>query len=267
VYVKVKKVISEQRMSLSMKEVDQNTGKDLLPSRGAALDSSQPLTFSSFEASRSNPPPGPMVAVTAPRSAETRRPVKRMTTPELWELKQLKAAGVMDASELQQYDEAVAAAAGTGSIEEPQEELEVEMREDEPVFLHGQVHSVVTHSPVKVVANPEGSLQRAAMAQSSLAKERREIREQQRNSEIDAIPRDLGRPWEDPMSAPDDRHIAAELRGLPAQGVFEMPEWKKDIEGKNVRFGQSSTLPLREQRAKLPIWGLKEELVKAVMAN
>ncbi len=48
-------------------------------------------------------------------------------------------------------------------------------------------------SPVQIVKNPEGSLQRAALTQSALAKERRELREQQRNSLLDSIPKDLNR--------------------------------------------------------------------------
>ena len=39
--------------------------------------------------------------------------------------------------------------------------------------------------------NPDGTLQHAAMTQSALAKERRELREQQRNSLLDSIPKDL----------------------------------------------------------------------------
>ena len=39
--------------------------------------------------------------------------------------------------------------------------------------------------------NPDGTLQRAAMTQSALAKERRELREQQRNSLLDSILKDL----------------------------------------------------------------------------
>jgi len=54
---------------------------------------------------------------------------------------------------------------------------------------------------------------RAAMTQSALAKERRELREQQKNQLLDSIPKDLNRPWEDPMPEPGERHIAQELRG------------------------------------------------------
>eukprot|EP00951_Prasinocladus_malaysianus_P017130 scaffold134764_cov35-Prasinocladus_malaysianus.AAC.1 len=54
-------------------------------------------------------------------------------------------------------------------------------------------------SPIKIVKNPDGSMQRAAMTQSALMKERRELKEQQQRSELEAVPKDLSRPWEDPM--------------------------------------------------------------------
>ena len=80
-------------------------------------------------------------------------------------------------------------------------------------------------SPVKIVANPDGSMQRAAMTQSALAKERREALAAQRTTALDAAPKDLNRPWEDPMPEPGERHIAAEIRGL-GQAPEEEPKWK-----------------------------------------
>lgn len=48
-------------------------------------------------------------------------------------------------------------------------------------------------SPIKIVKNPDGSMQRAAMTQSALAKERRELKEQQQRTLLEAIPKDLSR--------------------------------------------------------------------------
>lgn len=47
--------------------------------------------------------------------------------------------------------------------------------------------------------NPDGSLQRAAMTQSALAKERRELKQAQREAQADSIPKDLGKLWIDPI--------------------------------------------------------------------
>ena len=85
-------------------------------------------------------------------------------------------------------------------------------------------------SPIKIVKNPDGSLQRAAMTQSALAKERRELKETQQRAVMDSIPKDLNRPWEDPMPEAGERHIAQALRGIGQQS-YQVPEWKKSSFG------------------------------------
>ena len=91
---------------------------------------------------------------------------------------------------------------------------------------------------MKIVKNPDGSLQRAAMTQSALAKERRELREQQQRTLIEAIPKDLSRPWEDPLPEQGERHLAQELRGV-GLGGYEVPEWKQQALGKVLLSGCS----------------------------
>ena len=53
-----------------------------------------------------------------------------------------------------------------------EEELEIEVNTDEPLFLRGQTsHSEgLDVSPIKIVKNPDGSMQRAATTQSALAR-------------------------------------------------------------------------------------------------
>jgi ATP-dependent RNA helicase DHX8/PRP22 len=116
-------------------------------------------------------------------------------------------------------------------------------------------------SPIKIVKNPDGSLQRAAMTQSALMKERRELKEQQQRSELEAVPKDLSRPWEDPMPEQGERHLAAELRGVGVAG-FEQPEWKQKALGKAPTYGQRDTRSIKEQRESLPIYKLRDQLVQ-----
>ena len=52
------------------------------------------------------------------------------------------------------------------------------------------------------------------MTQSALSKERRELREQQQRTLLEAIPKDLSRPWEDPLPEAGERHLA-QARPLP----------------------------------------------------
>ncbi|KAF9611032.1 hypothetical protein IFM89_026383 [Coptis chinensis] len=83
---------------------------------------------------------------------------------------------------------------------------------------------------------------------------------------LDSIPKDLNRPWKDPMPETGERHLAQELRGIGLSG-YDMPEWKKDAYGKTLTFGQRSKLSIQEQRQSLPIYKLKKELVQAVHDN
>ncbi|KAG0465381.1 hypothetical protein HPP92_019545 [Vanilla planifolia] len=248
-----------------MRDVDQNTGKDLLPIRRSSED----------EALRANPSSGNsgpilrkglsgITIIEEDNNGSSRRPLKRMSSPEKWEAKQLIASGVLDVREYPMFDDE-----GDGMLyqeEGAEEELEIELNEDEPAFLQGQSRFSIDMSPVKIFKNPEGSLSRAAALQSALIKERREVREQQQRTMLDSIPKDLNRPWEDPMPETGERHLAQELRGV-GLSAYDMPEWKKDAYGKALTFGQRSKLSIQEQRQSLPIYKLKKELIQAVHDN
>lgn len=258
--------IGEKKMSLSIRDVDQKTGQDLLPMKRPTAEE---------ENLRANPSSSSLAPMTRKglsgitiveedENTSARRPMKRMSSPERWEAKQLIASGVLDVRDYPMYDED-----GGGMLyqdEGAEEELEIELNEDEPAFLRGQTRYSIDVSPVKIVKNPDGSLQRAAMTQSALAKERRELREQQQRTMLDSIPKDLNRPWEDPMPETGERHLAQELRGV-GLSAYDMPEWKKDAFGKAPTFGQRSKLSIQEQRQSLPIYKLKNELIKAVNDN
>ncbi|PQM34083.1 hypothetical protein Pyn_38041 [Prunus yedoensis var. nudiflora] len=264
VYAKVIS-ISGQKLSLSMRDVDQHTEKDLLPLKKSSED----------DALRTNPSfskDGPVTrtGLSGIRIVEeddvgpSSWPLKRMSSPEKWEDKQLIASGVLGVTEYPMYDEKT-----DGMLyqeEGAEEELEIELNEDEPAFLNEQSRYSVDMSPVRIFKNPEGSLGCAAALQSALIKERREVHEQQQRTMLYSIPKDLNRPWEDPMPETGERHLAQELRrvGLSA---YDMPEWKKDAFGKTISFGQRSKLPIQEQRQSLPIYKLKKELIAAVHEN
>lgn len=53
--------------------------------------------------------------------------------------------------------------------------------------------------------NPDGSLSQAAMMQSALAKERRELKQAAREAEMDSIPMGLNKHWVDPL--PDGQNL------------------------------------------------------------
>lgn len=93
-----------------------------------------------------------------------------------------------------------------------------EKKNVQPAFLRGQTRQSRELSPVRIVANPDGSMQRSALQQVQMAKERRELRQAQANQLIDNMPKDLNRPWEDPMPDAGERLFTQELRGISVSG-------------------------------------------------
>lgn len=257
------KVISlrGEKMSLSMRDVNQETGEDILPMRGKHLTAPR-TNPSRAEADGRAGGAGAGAGGGIGASAEPHRPIRRLSSPERFEAQQLIASGVLPVEEYPTFDEEV----GMVHMEEAEEDIEVEIREDEPPFLAGQTRQSRELSPIKVVKNPDGSLQRAAMTQSALSKERRELRETQRRELLDSIPKDLSRPWNDPMPEDGERHLAQELYGLGA--VAEEPEWKSATGmTKAVAYGQQSSLPIKEQRESLPIYALRDKFIEAMRTN
>ncbi|KAK9907427.1 hypothetical protein WJX75_003407 [Coccomyxa subellipsoidea] len=259
------KVISMtgQRISLSMRDVDQSTGQDLLPGARMGADGVNPSGPAG--AAPSQGLRGLSGIKVSDEPTAVGRPRKRLTSPERWEVTQLIKAGVLDVTEYPTFDEE-----GQGLMhvdDDVEEEFEIDINDEEPEFLKGQsAKSGVEVSPVKIVANPDGSLQRAAMTQSALSKERRELREQQQRTLLEAIPKDLSRPWEDPLPEAGERHLAQELRGI-GLGGYEVPEWKTKALGKAPTFGFNDARPIKEQRESLPIFKLRDQLIEAVNTN
>jgi ATP-dependent RNA helicase DHX8/PRP22 len=77
---------------------------------------------------------------------------------------------------------------------EVEEDVYIEVREDEPAFLAGQTKRTLHLSPIKVIQAPDGSLNCAALSSAVLAKEWRELRQQEHNDEADAEARDFSAP-------------------------------------------------------------------------
>ncbi|XP_022555851.2 probable pre-mRNA-splicing factor ATP-dependent RNA helicase DEAH5 [Brassica napus] len=258
VYVKVLSVKEGgAKYSLSMKDVDQNTGRDYSDS---ARRSNPSFRTKDTKSGISG------IRILEEERPSRRRPLKKkMSSPERWEAKQIIASGALKATDFPDYyDED-----GVGMLyqeEGAEQEFEIEMNEEEPAFLQGQTRCSADMSPVKIFRNPQGSLSRAAALQSALTKERREMGDQQQRTILDSIPKDLNRPWEDPMPETGERHLAQELRGV-GLSAYDMPEWKKDAFGNTPTFGQRSKLSIQEQRESLPIYKLKTELIQAVHDN
>jgi ATP-dependent RNA helicase DHX8/PRP22 len=255
-----------QKTSLSIKDVDQETGEDLNPS----CDRKDPNNDDLINARNPDRPLSlPLAGMQRPDDEDIesrRRIIQRISSPEKWELKQMMAANVLDKSQLPEFDEV------SGLLpkndDDDDEDIEIELVEEEPAFLkgHGRAN-LMDLSPVRIVKNPDGSLAQAAMMQSALSKERREVKQQQREAEMDAIPSNLNKSWIDPLPDTESRTLAANMRGVGIN-VQDVPEWKKHITGgAKASYGKKTQLTLIEQRMSLPIYAFKDQLVKAVFDN
>mmetsp|Transcript_5125 Transcript_5125/g.10403 ORF Transcript_5125/g.10403 Transcript_5125/m.10403 type:complete len:1163 (-) Transcript_5125:1198-4686(-) len=284
VWIRVEAIVGD-RIALSMKGVDQAHGSEVEPRSSTGGNSSR-YQSRRREMSRRGTVSGLDPSVHSSESDrrgsylahDSGRARRSIPSPERWELTQLANAGVLPLNELRK-------AAGIADdddkdeedepkdmnlpldVEQPEEEVEIEINDEEPAFLRGHnLNRAQPLSPVRIVKNPDGTMQRAAMTRSALAKERREIIENQKRSELDQIPDDLIERWEDPMAR--DRKLSAELRGMSAMQP-DIPEWKKKSMGVSASFGfaHQSSVSMKEQRESLPIFKLRKPLLEALREN
>ena len=273
--VKVKVMsIEGKRIGLSMKEVDQSTGRDLVPQKrlasGANMErldgtGSMPERNGRYGGLESDVP-----VIEGDMNGKPMRNRKRMTSPERWEIKQLIASGAISALDYPDIDEDYNATLnGEGEFEE-EEDVDIEVREEEPPFLAGQTKQSLELSPIRVVKAPDGSLNRAAMAGTTLAKERRELRqgEAQDRAAEQASQVDLTAQWQDPMVAADKRKFASDLRN-PQDKVNHdvVPEWKRVIQNKDQSLGKRTSMSIKEQRESLPVYKFRKQFLDAINQN
>ncbi|CAO1429272.1 unnamed protein product [Diamesa tonsa] len=261
--VKVKVMsITGQKVSLSMKEVDQMSGRDLNPLSHKPQEDD-------MEARNPDRPVGAISMFQLSGNVDdeddtARKRVTRISSPERWEIKQMISSGVIDRSEMPDFDEE------TGLLpkdEDGEADIEIEIVEEEPPFLQGHGRALHDLSPVRIVKNPDGSLAQAAMMQSALAKERREVKMLQREQEQDSQPTQQNKNWSDPLPDEDEKNYANNSRGV-GMTPQDVPEWKKHVTGgKKNSYGKKTDMTLVEQRASLPIYKLREDLIKAVADN
>jgi ATP-dependent RNA helicase DHX8/PRP22 len=266
VFVKVMSVTGN-RLSLSMRDADQRTGADLSPHLRVKTEEElfeEARREAERVASGSNG-----VAVRKSFADDNRTAsVRRMTSPERWEIKQLIASGAASASDYPGLDEDFRndgfGSNGVSLADEADQELDIEINEAEAPFLSGQTKRALELSPVKIVKAPDGGLNRAAMAGAALAKERRELKAQAAQDEADSEARDVNTPWLDPMTAPHERSFAADARGIAAgQKAKDLPAWKKETFNQATTFGKITSLTIAEQRKSLPIYKFRDQLIEA----
>lgn len=291
------------KIVLSAKDVDQQSGRDLMPHRSLASQD-EPRTLDGVASdikgastSISVVHPGldvkalkkredeeavanmlnsqiigghygPAQLKTDEANSRTVRGAQGLSEKELWEAQLLIRSGVLPVDQYPTFDSE--GGMGLLAVEETEEETEVELAESEPAFLRGQTaRSGRNLEPIKIVKNPDGSLQRAALQQVTNSKERRELKRAHQHQSIDTIPKDMNKPWEDPLPEAGERHFAQELRSINMSSIEDggIPEWKSKVQNKSLSYGIISNKSIKEQRESLPVYRLKTELMKAIFGN
>jgi ATP-dependent RNA helicase DHX8/PRP22 len=246
--------IKDGKISLSMKEIDQKTGRDYTDIKEEDNDTRDLKINPSKPVLDNKPKFGDLTGVKLEDSPKHHK--KRTASPELWELNQMKNGNVLDMFDDQQ-----------GGKDDIEEDIDIELREEEPPFLKGQTAKAGVHfSPIRIVKNPNSSIHRAAIQQAELAKDRRELREQQQRTIVENIPKEIIQKYDDPTST-SNRVFASTLKDLANQS-YEPSDWKKESQSlKKFNPSSRASMSIREQRESLPIYSLKDELIDAIDKN
>lgn len=250
-----------------MKEVDQRDGEDLNP-RAPTLPENKVMSQDDLnpEAPWMNPEFSDASGAASYGQNPSKRARVRVSTPERWEMQKMMDAGVITVADLPDFDH------GTGhgilkGDESDGEDMEVELVDEEPAFLRGFGKHFIDLEPVKVVKNPDGSLAQAALMQSALSKERRDVKIQGQREKDSERQRSMNRAKIlDPMASSVTREEDDE--SSMAQKQRDMPEWLRYVTaGGKATYGKRTNLTIKEQRESLPIFALKKALLQAIHDN
>lgn len=236
VFVKIDDIQGDRgRVSLLMTGIDQNTGVD----RSGELQ-------------------------TRGRRMEQPKKKRRLTSPERWEIRQLISLGAARASDYPELNGANGVneddEAGPAALNDDDVELDVELNTAEPEFLKGQLGRASTSiTPMQILKNPEGLMNRAAMNGSKLAQQVREEKQDAAKS-AERDQRVANSDTSDPMAAKSGNPAA-----VAAQNRF-ISEWKK-LQN-NVQYGRKpAKVPISEQRKQLPVYAMRSQLISAIQEN
>jgi len=212
-FAKVKLSVTDGRTELSMREVDQSTGEDLMPSdrngpkKESAAGKARKAQFAAKD--RGELTNVPLTIADTLGGGKKNRMKFHMSDREVFDNNLFERA--VGRAAAQQFNPN-AGMEENMEDDELEEEYEVETKEQEPNFLKNQTaKSGVVLEPIRLVKAPEGSLaQSAANAETSM-KETREAREAMVREQVNNVPKDMNKPWEDPSPEPGTRAITQVL--------------------------------------------------------
>ncbi|CAN3358906.1 pre-mRNA-splicing factor ATP-dependent RNA helicase Prp22p [Diutina catenulata] len=159
---------------------------------------------------------------------------RRLTSPERWEICQLIAAGAAKASDYPELDQPEEDDTDQTTSSGVEVEIDIHLKQETPKFLKGE-QIVPLNQPAKIKRQPEGSLERVALNGSKFATEFRDERKQQ-----------------------DKQHPGGATETVIA-------EWRKQQQ--RVKNVPTQKLSMDEQRKRLPVYAMRQQIVDTVRDN
>ena len=283
--VKVKIIsLEEGRLIVSINQVDQNTGEDIISLQNKykkemnQIEEDKIKLF--FEDNTHDKIEG-IGTLTGIPLAINEDEEQDCGEYEIWEMTQMKNAGRKD-YHIENYNTKIV----NQDVNDPEKDLNIELREEEPPFLKGLTSKTNTKiSPINLVKDPEGDMQKSIVDRNEQAKLRKEIRDKHNKERIINMKRTaenmIGMPTE--LKEQDilkmrsgflnDKELKYMKFDLDNKKILkgvdeEEPQYVKENRKKINDFKlRKKFLSMREQRESLPIFQFKEELRKQIGSN
>ncbi len=204
-----------------------------------------------------------------------------MNSPELWEISQMKHAKAFDYIHDDIGGKNYMNRMGVDSLNydydslmreyDVDDNLDVELKEEEPPFLKGQTERAgINFSPIRIVKNPDGVMHRAAIQQSEMVKNRRELRELQNKSTFEGAQMGPGLGNAHATTSIDVYTSYAEKKAYDRMllpGTIDNFDNQMMIQPKKFHTVSRSQMTIKEQRESLPIFQLKKSLMEKIRNN
>ncbi|CAL9737082.1 pre-mRNA-splicing factor ATP-dependent RNA helicase Prp22p [Monosporozyma servazzii] len=250
VYVKVIKIHSNGKISLTMKNIDQINGILLAPREFEGERRSRRDTRDDNQ--------GPAKKFNINK--------RRLTSPERWEIRQLIASGaasIDDYPELNESKERFEEGSSSMKAEETNKDLDIELNmDDKPSFLKNEKSlGLKKFEMPKIVKVPRSSMNRVAMNGSETMKQHREEKIQKKRSIEQQIRQKRG--LDDPTK--NKQEVKREIEDLKKQ--LTVTAWEQRRQREQISFGKQTSSPLSKQRMSLPVFKMRNELVQSVKDN
>lgn len=251
VYVRVIKIFSDGKISLTMRGIDQKNGSKL-------------QNFETFEdRGRSSKP-------TEIRS-------RNLTSPERWEIGQLIASGaasIEDFPELNNNnidisnpsnlsDANYTGADNKRKVDSNIEEVDVEINvSGKPDFLRTQTKKDIKNYDVPVLSKiPNGTLSKVAMTGSTVLKQHRD-QKYEKKREIEKQIRELLQ-TDDPSKL--SSAVKQQLEFLRKQ--LYVTAWERNKHSERIKLGKHATDSIEHQRKSLPVHRMQQIIIETVRKN